>query len=243
MIGSLPGDVLVAKGSANPALYCDTIVVRADKMNWIAGRPPLEIEEQLRLLRKNKQNNNNNNNNYNNNESSSSNMSSSNDDTNKDKTKKVGAFLCTYKARYLQPFHSCAVSIRLLERFERGSRAIDKGAAANTPVDDNNFMQMIENHDDTHLHSNPSYLSSFDNNSTSPISDYNQINIINTDNNYEVEDEVEVEVDDYELIVTLDLPQRAVTPGQILALYLGDECLGGGVISSPKMCSDSAIII
>ena len=63
MIGSLPGDVLVAKGSANPALYCDTIVVRADKMNWIAGRPPLEIEEQLRLLRKNKQNNNNNNNN------------------------------------------------------------------------------------------------------------------------------------------------------------------------------------
>jgi tRNA U34 2-thiouridine synthase MnmA/TrmU len=32
------------------------------------------------------------------------------------------------------------------------------------------------------------------------------------------------------VMVTFDDPQRAVTPGQILALYEGDVCLGGAVI-------------
>ena len=34
------------------------------------------------------------------------------------------------------------------------------------------------------------------------------------------------------LSVAFALPQRAVTPGQSLVLYRGDECLGGAVIAS-----------
>jgi len=35
-----------------------------------------------------------------------------------------------------------------------------------------------------------------------------------------------------QLVVTFDEPQRAVTPGQSIAFYLGDRCLGGGIIES-----------
>jgi tRNA U34 2-thiouridine synthase MnmA/TrmU len=37
----------------------------------------------------------------------------------------------------------------------------------------------------------------------------------------------------YDMIVEFDEPMRAVTKGQILALYSGDICLGGGPIDSP----------
>ena len=38
--------------------------------------------------------------------------------------------------------------------------------------------------------------------------------------------------DDGTLTVRFERPQRAVTPGQSLVLYAGDECLGGAVIES-----------
>jgi tRNA-specific 2-thiouridylase len=38
-------------------------------------------------------------------------------------------------------------------------------------------------------------------------------------------------LDDGALSVRFDQPQRAVTPGQSLVLYQGEECLGGAVIA------------
>jgi len=39
--------------------------------------------------------------------------------------------------------------------------------------------------------------------------------------------------DDGSIRVKFEQPQRAVTPGQSVVLYKGDECLGGGVIHAP----------
>jgi tRNA-uridine 2-sulfurtransferase len=39
-----------------------------------------------------------------------------------------------------------------------------------------------------------------------------------------------VATDDRNVRITLDIPQRAITPGQAVVLYHGDEVLGGGVI-------------
>ena len=40
------------------------------------------------------------------------------------------------------------------------------------------------------------------------------------------------QLDDGSMTLEFDQPQRAVTPGQSVVLYDGDECLGGGIIDA-----------
>lgn len=43
---------------------------------------------------------------------------------------------------------------------------------------------------------------------------------------------IDATIDDERLVLRFDQPQRAVTPGQAVVLYDGDECLGGGTIAA-----------
>lgn len=46
-------------------------------------------------------------------------------------------------------------------------------------------------------------------------------------------------INERQLRVEFAVPQFALTPGQTLVLYAGDECLGGGVIAGAEQCAMS----
>ena len=50
----------------------------------------------------------------------------------------------------------------------------------------------------------------------------------------QMDQEIQVTLRDGRLLAESDTPQRAVTPGQSLVLYRGEECLGGGIVTEVK---------
>ena len=211
-------------GTRHPMLYHRSLIVRSDRMNWIAGSPPAGILDQLSALQRDSQsmesrgvdmphnidlptvssssNCNNDSSSCSDGSSSSSSSSRSNISHLVSESNTVDSpigFRCGFKARYLQAIEQCTITVRLLP-FDRTSSPVAAGSS--TPI--------------------------MSTESANTSTSHATLDIINTapDPRPHL---------NYELVVTFDQPHRAVTPGQILALYAGDECLGGGVISLSDM--------
>ena len=218
------GDVLVALGVNNPKLYHTHLTVRADRMSWIAGQPPAGILEQLAVLRELSRRSrdgicsNSSTSTGSSHRNGSSHIRRNNDNgfsVERDlvtvgeggndtavKGLEVKAFTCDFRARYQHKMGVCSITVRLLP-----------------PSTTSTSLSMSHSallHKDVVVTAFPSHQRDL---------------ISGRDDNMEVLNEVEEVGEDYELDVVFHEARRAITPGQILALYLGDDCLGGGIIS------------
>ena len=212
------GDVLVALGVDHPKLYHTHLTVRADRMSWVAGQPPVEILDQLAALRKLSRRSRDGICCNSSTSTGSSHIRSNDDDgisVREDlvtvggdgndtvvKGVKVKAFTCEFRARYQHKMGVCSITVRLLPA-STTSTSFSKSHSA--------LLQK-----DVEVTAFPSH----------------QQDLVNgQDDNMEVLSEVEEAGEDYELVVVFHEARRAITPGQVLALYVGDDCLGGGIIS------------
>jgi tRNA methyl transferase len=210
-------------GMKHPMLFHHSLTVRADKMSWVAGRPPAGIVDQLAALTQGNQTAALTQGNQTedstgmsrpncsdfstapgsiiNSSSSSSSSSCSTSASSplpisrRDSAGGLIGFRCGFKARYLQGIELCTVTVRLLSPNTVSSPLAGAGVSAGVTSQRNTPAE-----------------------STVSSADYSMLN-------------PQPHLLSYDLVVTFDEPHRAITPGQILALYAGDECLGGGIIS------------
>jgi tRNA U34 2-thiouridine synthase MnmA/TrmU len=181
-------------------------------MSWIAGRPPEGIRRLVSKLFKNNGNNLTNHDNEitaidsNDNDNHVRNIDSKNKSEN-NKHLLDRAFRCKYKARYLQPEENCVVTVRLIsEKNKNLTKESNITCDSMGTIYNSTKLNESSNYDDIN---NDEVICN------DIINEKNQVesNYGSTKNNYDV--------NDYELVVSFDAPQRAVTPGQIVALYLG----------------------
>jgi hypothetical protein len=207
-----------------------SIFFYAGRMSWIAGRPPEGIRRQVSKLFSNNGNNLTNNDDKN---TAIDSRNSNNDNhienidgkytTESSSSFGGSTFRCKYKARYLQPEGDCVVTVRLISEKNRNLSTTELNISGNSINEkmNHNPKEILDN--DDNYNNNHNSVEAMCNDS---INKNSQI-----DNNYGSTKSCNYNINDYELVVAFDVPQRAVTPGQILALYMGEECLGGGIIS------------
>jgi tRNA U34 2-thiouridine synthase MnmA/TrmU len=208
-----------------------SIFFYAGRMSWIAGSPPEGIRKQVSKLFSN------NGNALSNNEDENTAIDSRNSNDNHienidgeyitENGRSFGdsTFRCKYKARYLQPEGDCIVTVRLISEKNRNLSTTELNISGNS-INEKiifNSTNILDNYDNYNInHNSVKAMCSDSINKNSKI-----------DNNYGSTKNCNYNINDYELVVAFDVPQRAVTPGQIVALYMGEECLGGGIISLP----------
>ena len=219
----MQGDVLVAMGVGHPLLYHHSLIVRGDKMSWIAGSPPVEILDQLAaLIQGTHSQTEDSTGMYPSAPSSISGSSSSSSSSScgssgvslpgggRDSAGSRIGFRCGFKARYLQGIELCTVTVRLLSPGTISATLAGVGLGLGPGV--------------------PSLCSSPTESAKSSAS-YTMLSDTSYTMGPHPHPHSRPPQHSYELVVTFDEPHRAITPGQILALYTGEECLGGGIIS------------
>ena len=201
----------MGKGTNHPMLYRSSLSVKASKMNWIAGVPPPEITDQLNVLRKRRSR-------IRTSQSivlkkSTIGNSDTRGNSDNDSLSDSGLECTTDEEGDVIVGYSCECRVRYQQSLEICTVTVS------LPPQPTSTSQMSLGSD------RKSHFSS-------DIINHGEINDGHIfPNSRRNENENKIEDEDYDLVVTLSRGVRAATPGQILAFYSGDECLGGGIAS------------
>jgi tRNA methyl transferase len=245
------GDVLVAMGIDHPKLYHTHLTVNADRMSWVAGQPPRGILDQLAALREQFRRNRDfaydsisedsggcnsgsscgssscsSGSSSSGRRRSSSSCTSSSDSSSAECHDKDGASGGTGDGVLVQIDSSDAAGTKMeVKAFVCEFRARYQQKMGVCSI----TARLLPADPACPSASQSAYH--LKNNISSTTTSKQQELLTGASVDMEFPNELEEVPEDYVLDVVFHEARRAITPGQVLALYLRDECLGGGVIS------------
>ena len=228
------GDVLVAMGIDHPKLYHTHLKVRADRMSWVAGQPPLRILDQLAALREKSRRNRERA--YGSNSPSSSSFNNSSSSSSSSSSRSRSCSDSSSVECYDEDGASGGTGDGVLVK-GGGNDAVGTNAEVEAFVCEfrARYQQKMGVCSITArlVPADPDSSSAchLKNDITSTLTSKQQELLTGASVESEFPSELEEVLEDYVLDVVFHEARRAVTPGQVLALYMGGECLGGGVIS------------